>query len=141
MGELLALPIGKGRIIQKGNKIVILSLGTRLQAAVKAAQMFKEKYKIEITIADARFAKPLDEEMILDLADKHDLLITLEEGAIGGFSSHVNNLLINKDITLKNIFYPDIFMDQDTQDAMHNKAGLSAEKIFMVLEEYQLLRY
>ena len=139
--ELLALPIGKGRIIQKGNKIAILSLGTRLQAAVKAAQMFKEKYKLDITIADARFAKPLDEEMILELAAKHDLLITLEEGAIGGFSSHVNNLLINKDITLKNIFYPDIFMDQDTQDAMHNKAGLSAEKIFMVLEEYQLLRY
>ncbi len=137
--ELIALPIGKGRIIQKGKEIAILSLGTRLQAAIKAAQMFKEKYNIAITIADARFAKPLDEEMILKLADKHKLLVTLEEGAIGGFSAHVNNLLINKAIILQNIFYPDIFMDQDTQDSMHDKANLSAEKIFKVLEDYYTL--
>lgn len=134
--ELDALPIGKGKIIQKGNNIAILSLGTRLQEAKKAGQSFKDKYNFDITIADARFAKPLDKEMILELAKKHKFLITIEEGSIGGFASHVNDLLINKDIEIKNLFYPDIFMDQGTQDSMHEKAKLNSEHIFKELSKY-----
>lgn len=134
--ELTPLEIGKGRIIQEGEKIAIISLGTRLDSAVKAAKMFQEKYNIILTIMDARFAKPLDKEMILDLASKHLALITLEEGSIGGFSAHVNNLV--KNINIKNIFYPDIFMDQDSQDAMHREAGLSAEEIFFSIEKLYL---
>lgn len=134
--ELKPLPIGKGKIIQKGKDIAILSLGTRLQEAKKAGQFFKDKYNLDITIADARFAKPLDKKMILELAKKHQFLITIEEGAIGGFASHVNDLLINKDIEIKNLFYPDIFMDQGTQDSMHKKAKLNAEHIFKELSKY-----
>lgn len=132
--DLVSLPIGKGRIVQNGKKIVILSLGTRLQAAMKAAELFKEKYSYSITVVDARFSKPLDEYLILDMASKHEYMLTLEEGAIGGFSAHVNNLLIDKDIKIKNLFYPDIFMDQATQDSMHELANLSAEKIFAEIE-------
>lgn len=134
--ELEALPIGKGKIIQKGKDIAILSLGTRLQATKKAGQYFKDKYNFDVTIVDARFAKPLDKKMILELAKKHKFLITIEEGAIGGFASHVNDLLINKDIEIKNLFYPDIFMDQGTQDSMHEKAKLNAEHIFKELSKY-----
>ena len=128
------LKIGKGKIIREGKDIAILSLGTRLQASILAADMYKEKYNIDITIVDARFAKPLDEELILNLARKHKILITIEEGSIGGFSAHVNNLLLSEDITLINLFYPDIFMDQDTQEEMHKEAGLNPEKILSVLE-------
>lgn len=134
--ELSPLEIGKSRIIQEGKNIAILSLGTRLQEAIKAAEIFKEKYNIEITIIDARFAKPLDEKMIFELANQHNLLVTLEEGSIGGFSAHVNSLLINEDIKIKNLFYPDIFMDQGTQESMHEKSGLSAKKIFDELEGF-----
>jgi 1-deoxy-D-xylulose-5-phosphate synthase len=132
--KLVALEIGKGRVIQKGKDIVILSLGTRLGAAIRAASLFKEKYNRDITVVDARFAKPLDEKLIVNIASEHQVIITLEEGAIGGFSAHVNNLLINEEIKVINLFYPDIFMDQDSQDAMHDEAGLSAEKIFKTLE-------
>lgn len=134
--ELASLPIGKGKIIQKGKEIAILSLGTRLQEAKKAGQYFKDKYNFDITIADARFAKPLDKKMILELVKKHKFLITIEEGAIGGFASHVNDLLINKDIEIKNLFYPDLFMDQGTQDSMHDKAKLNSAHIFKELSKY-----
>ncbi len=133
--ELQNLSIGKGRLIQNGEHIAILSLGTRLESAVQVAAMVKEKYNIIITIADARFAKPLDQELIYDLADNHKLLITLEEGSIGGFATHVNNLLLNKKIQIHNLFYPDVFMEQDTQESMHDKAGLSSKKIFDTLEK------
>ncbi len=74
--------------------------------------------------------------MILNLAKDHKFLITLEEGAIGGFSAHVNNLLLNKNIKIKNLFYPDIFMEQGTQDSMHEIANLSGEKIFEELSKF-----
>jgi 1-deoxy-D-xylulose-5-phosphate synthase len=128
--KLKALPIGKGRVIQQGKKIAILSLGTRLKAALEAAKTMKEQYNLDITIIDARFAKPLDSELILDMAGKHEFLITLEEGSIGGFSAHVNDLLLNKNIHIKNLFYPDVFIEQNTQDAMHEQANLDAESIF-----------
>lgn len=128
-----AIEIGKANIITKGKKIALLSLGTRLQAALQAAKLYKEKYNIEITVVDARFAKPIDQEMITKLAKDHQLIVTIEEGAIGGFSAQVNNLLLNEDAHIINLFYPDIFVEQDSQDAMHEDAGLSAEKIFATL--------
>ena len=133
--KLEKLPIGKGRIIKPGTEIAILSLGTRLKDALEAASMFKLKYNIDITIADARFAKPLDKEMILDLANSHKILITIEEGSIGGFSAHVNNLLLSTKVQIHNLFYPDIFMDQASQESMHDKAELSAPKILKTLEK------
>jgi 1-deoxy-D-xylulose-5-phosphate synthase len=132
--NLESLEIGKANLIQKGKKLVVLSLGNRLYAAIKAAKMLKEKYFFDITIVDARFAKPLDHILFTSLAKSHEYLITLEEGSIGGFAAHVNNLLINYNIKIKNLFYPDIFLDQDTQDAMHDEAGLSGEKIFTAME-------
>ena len=136
--KLEALEIGKGIIIQQGVEIVILSLGTRLQAALKAASLFKDEYNLDITVADARFAKPLDEKMILDLVHNHKCLITLEEGSIGGFAAHVDNLLNKHNVKIerKNLFYPDLFLDQDTQENLHIKAGLEAEQIFAGLKGY-----
>ena len=136
--KLPNIQIGKGKIIQAGEKIAILSLGTRLQAVIEAASIFKEKHNIDITIVDSRFAKPLDDKLILDLVDKHEFLITVEEGAIGGFASHVNDLLnrrkLSNKIQIKNLFYPDIFVDQDTQDAMHDAVGLSIKEILRTIE-------
>jgi 1-deoxy-D-xylulose-5-phosphate synthase len=133
--KLKPLKIGKAKIVQNGEKILILSLGTRLESVIKAAKMFKDKYAVDLTIVDARFAKPLDEELVLDLASKHKALITVEEGAVAGFSAHVNNLVISSGIKIKNLFYPDIFMDQDSQDEMHKKAGLDEVGIFKELEK------
>lgn len=132
---LRPIEIGKGRIIKQGKHIAILSLGTRLDNAMKAAELFEIEQHIKITVADARFAKPLDEEMIMKLAEEHKIILTLEEGAIGGFSAQVNNLLLDKDIKIYNLFYPDIFIAQDTQDSMHEQAGLSVNKIFEFLKE------
>ncbi len=129
-----AISIGKARIVRKGKDIAILSIGTRLAASLEAADLYKAKYNEDITIVDARFAKPLDETLILELASKHKSIVTIEEGAIGGFSAHVNNLLLSKKIKLVNLFYPDIFMEQATQEQMHVEAGMSADKIFITLE-------
>ena len=128
------MTIGKGRIVQAGKDIAILSLGTRLQESLKAASMYKEKYNIDITVADARFAKPIDQEMIYELAATHKFLLTIEEGSIGGFSAHVNNVLLDKDIKVINLFYPDIFMDHATQDEMHDNAGMNADRIFQAIK-------
>lgn len=137
-GKLKVLPIGKGKIIQQGSKIAILSLGTRLKAAMEVAQMIKEQYNFDITVVDARFVKPLDSELILNVADKHEFLITLEEGGIGGFAAHVNNLLLNKNIHIKNLFYPDVFIEQNTQDAMHEQANLNAESILREIKNFNI---
>ena len=133
--KLDALIIGKGRIIKQGSEIAIISLGTRLNDVLAAASMFKLKHNVDITISDARFAKPLDKEMILSLANSHKILITIEEGSIGGFATHVNNLILSSTTKIHNLFYPDIFMDQASQESMHDKAGLSATKILETLEK------
>ncbi len=127
-----ALEIGKGRIISTGKDIAILSFGTRLAESVKAADILKEK-GISATVADARFAKPLDEAMILGLASSHKAIITVEEGSIGGFGSHVLNLLADKDmlgnIKVRSLYLPDYFIDHNTQEAMNEEAGISADNI------------
>ncbi|MDX1780154.1 MAG: 1-deoxy-D-xylulose-5-phosphate synthase [Thalassovita sp.] len=127
------LEIGKGRMIQKGARVALLSFGTRLQEVMRASESLSAR-GITPTVADARFAKPLDEDLILDLARDHEALITIEEGAIGGFGSHVAQLLAENGIfdsglKFRSMVLPDIFIDQATPDAMYDIAGLNAADI------------
>ncbi|MCF6216586.1 MAG: 1-deoxy-D-xylulose-5-phosphate synthase [Emcibacter sp.] len=130
-GEILE--IGKGRIVQKGAHIAILSLGTRLQEALAAAESLKA-HGLTTTVADARFAKPLDLDMIRDLALNHEVLVTIEEGSIGGFGSHVldylsNEGLLENGLKVRTLKLPDIFQDQDSPEVMYQQAGLCASDI------------
>lgn len=127
------IEIGKARIIQEGKQICLLSLGTRLEECKIAASELKNK-GITTTIIDARFAKPLDKELILKSANTHEVLITIEEGSIGGFGSHVANLLaengiFDKGLKFRSMILPDVFLDQDTPEKMYDVAGLNAKHI------------
>ena len=127
------IEIGKGRIVQQGTQVCILNLGTRLEECKLAAEELKVK-GVSTTIIDARFAKPLDEELILKSAKDHELMITVEEGSIGGFGSHVNNLLAEKGVFDKGLKFrsmtlPDEFIDQDDPKKMYDKAGLNSSQI------------
>ena len=127
------LEIGKGRIIRKGNTVAILSLGGRLSGSLLAADDLATRGLL-ITVADARFAKPLDEQMIEELASTHDILIIIEEGSIGGFSSHVLNFLANMGLLdgalkVRPMCLPDRFLDHDTPEKQYEEAGLSAGHI------------
>jgi 1-deoxy-D-xylulose-5-phosphate synthase len=132
--EGVPLAIGKGRIVREGSRIAILSLGTRLAEALKAAEDLEAR-GLSTTVADARFAKPIDEELILDLARDHEVLITVEEGSIGGFGSYVLQLLADKGVldrgTLKvrSMVLPDEYLDQDKPERMYAQAGLDAAGI------------
>ena len=130
-GEVLE--IGKGRIIQQGTRVEILSLGTRLSEVLKAAESLSAK-GIAPTVADARFAKPLDRDMILSLAEDHEALITVEEGATGGFGSHVAQLLSDEAVfdhgfKFRSMVLPDTFIDQSDPADMYATAMMSAEHI------------
>lgn len=130
-GEVLQ--IGKGRIVRDGGGVAILSLGTRLAEAEKAADVLAGR-GINPTVADARFAKPLDRDLVLDLADRHDALITVEEGAVGGFGSHVMQLLsdegvLDTGLKVRSMVLPDVFLDQANPMDMYAQAGLNAEQI------------
>tara|TARA_B110000008_G_scaffold136094_1_gene138138 strand:- start:3044 stop:4936 length:1893 start_codon:yes stop_codon:yes gene_type:complete len=127
------LTIGKGRIVKKGNKVAILSFGARLYESLKAAEILDTK-GISTSVADARFCKPLDTKLIKNLISTHDILITIEEGVVGGFGSHVmqyltdNNLLkINSNI--QSIVFPDKFIDHAKPDAMYKSANMDALSI------------
>jgi len=129
----IALPIGKGRIVREGSRIAILSLGTRLAEAMKAAEELAAR-GLSTTVADARFAKPLDRELILALAANHELLITVEEGAVGGFGAHVLSLLadagaLDSDLKVRTLTLPDRYQDHDKPDRMYAAAGLDAKGI------------
>jgi 1-deoxy-D-xylulose-5-phosphate synthase len=130
----IPLEIGRGRIITQGNTVALLSLGTRLAECVKAAETLAA-HGISATVADARFAKPLDTELILRLARQHELLVTVEEGAIGGFGAHVMQLLAEQgaldrpNFKIRSMVLPDIFIDHDSPPAMYAKAGLDANGI------------
>ncbi|MGJ8629243.1 MAG: 1-deoxy-D-xylulose-5-phosphate synthase [Sulfitobacter sp.] len=129
----IPLEIGKGRIITEGSKVALLSFGTRLAEVEKAAEALSAK-GITPTIADARFAKPLDRDMILSLAADHEVLITIEEGAVGGFGSHVAQLLAEEGVFDRGLKYrsmvlPDIFIDQANPADMYAVAGMNAEHI------------
>ena len=131
-----ALPIGKGRMVRRpeGARVALLSLGTRLSEALKAADLL-EAEGIAVTVADARFAKPLDEAMILDLAATHEVLITLEEGSVGGFGAMVLHLLAEKGaldagrVRVRTLTLPDTYQDHHAPDAMYREAGLDADSI------------
>ena len=127
------LPIGKGRVVREGKGVAILSFGTRLSEALEAAEALSTR-GISPTVADARFAKPLDEELILSLARDHDALITLEEGSVGGFGSHVAQILaeagvFDTGLKYRSMVLPDIFIDQASPRAMYDVAALNAADI------------
>ncbi len=127
------LPIGKGRVLREGSRVAILSLGARLAEALKAADELAAR-GLSTTVADARFAKPLDHELILKLAARHKLLITIEEGGAGGFGAHVLTLLseagaLEKGLKVRVMTLPDKFQDQDKPDRMYAAGGLDAKGI------------
>ena len=127
------LEIGKGRVIQEGKKLAIINFGARLNECLNASMNLKKK-GINITIADARFAKPLDENLIWQLATDHESIITIEEGSIGGFGSHVAKFLseknlLDKGLKFRSMILPDKFIDQDKPDLMYKIAGLDSQAI------------
>jgi 1-deoxy-D-xylulose-5-phosphate synthase len=127
------LEIGKGRIIRQGSKIAILSLGTRLAEALKAADLLMA-YGLSTTVADARFAKPIDTELLRQLALHHEVLITIEEGAIGGFATQVFHGLetlglLERGIKIRPLMLPDFLIDHDTPNQQYEKAGLMAHHV------------
>ena len=127
------LQIGKGRLIQEGLGIAILSFGTRLGDVLKACEKLQAR-GITPTVADARFAKPLDKDMILDLATRHDGMITIEEGSVGGFGSHVMQFLseeavFDRGFRFRSMVMPDEFIDQASAKDMYVQAGLGAEDV------------
>ncbi len=127
------LEIGKGRMIQEGSRVAILSFGTRLQEVMKACEALAAK-GITPTVADARFAKPLDRDLVLKLAAEHEALITVEEGAVGGFGSHVAQFLADEGVfdhglKYRSMVLPDTFIDQASPKAMYDVAGMNAEQI------------
>lgn len=146
-GEVL--PIGKGRVVREGSKVAILSLGTRLQEALQAADALDAK-GLSTTVADARFAKPLDEELVHNLLTYHEIVVTVEEGSIGGFGSHVATLAQQRNWVgggygrLVPLFLPDYFIAQGKPAAMYGEAGLNAaqiaEAVMRVLQEQSIIR-
>jgi 1-deoxy-D-xylulose-5-phosphate synthase len=129
-----ALKIGQGKIVREGTDVALLSYGTRLQECLLAAKMLEEK-GISVTVADARFAKPLDENLISQLAAHHTALITIEEGSIGGFGSYVleflsrTGTLDNGKLKVRTMHLPDIFQDHNAPDKQYDEAGLTAKHI------------
>jgi 1-deoxy-D-xylulose-5-phosphate synthase len=125
--------IGKGRILREGSSIALLSLGTRLAEALKAAERF-QSYGLSATVADARFAKPLDSDLIRRLIRNHEVVLTIEEGSAGGFGAHVLHHLaaegsLDRGLKIRTLMLPDRFQDHDTPERMYEAAGLDANAI------------
>ncbi len=131
--EGVPLEIGRGRVLREGTKVALLSLGTRLAACLAAADQLAG-FGLSTTVADARFAKPLDRRLILDLARNHEVFVTVEEGAVGGFGSHVLTLLaesgaLDRGLKARTLQLPDIFIDHDSPAAQMTRAGLDSNGI------------
>jgi 1-deoxy-D-xylulose-5-phosphate synthase len=127
------LEIGKGRIVREGNKVAIVSLGTRLTEALKAADELAAR-GLSTTVADMRFAKPIDSDLLRKLALQHEVIVTLEEGSIGGFGAHILTYLSDSGLTdnglrIRTLRLPDVFQDHDSPQKMYDKAGLNAPDI------------
>ena len=127
------LEVGRGRVVREGTAVAILSFGTRLAESLKAADLLAAR-GFSTTVADARFAKPLDVDLILRLAREHEVLITVEEGAVGGFGAFVLHALadhgaLDRGLKVRTLTLPDLFQDQDKPEAMYAAAGLDAEGI------------
>ncbi len=132
------LAIGKGRIVREGTQVALLSLGTRLAECLAAAELLGQR-GLSATVADARFAKPLDEAMILRLAREHEVLVTVEEGSVGGFGSHVLHLLareglLDGGLKIRSLTLPDVFQEHGKPAAMYAEAGLDAAGIVRTVE-------
>ena len=132
------LQIGKGNLVLEGKNLAIINFGARLSECKKASEILKKK-GISVSIFDARFAKPLDEKLIIELASNHEAVITIEEGSIGGFGSHVTKLLsdrgfFDKGLKFRSMILPDKFLDQDTPDNMYKEAGLDYNGIVEKVE-------
>ena len=141
--EGVPLEIGKGRIVREGSKIALLSLGARLQECLRAADELQAS-GLSATVADARFAKPLDEELIAQLSANHEVLITIEEGSIGGFGSHVLNFLaksnrLDAGARVRPMTIPDEFISHGGPEEQYAEAGLMASdivaEVFAALQE------
>jgi 1-deoxy-D-xylulose-5-phosphate synthase len=135
----IPLEIGKGRIVREGTKIALLSFGARLSECLKAVDELGG-YGLSTTVADARFAKPLDTDLVLRLAREHEVLVTIEEGSIGGFGSHVlqalaDNAALENGLKVRTMVLPDAFIDQDAPAAMYATAGLDAHGIVVKVFE------
>lgn len=144
--EGIPLPIGKGRVVRQGSKIALLSFGARLAECLKAADMLAS-YGLSTTVADARFSKPLDTDLIRNLARNHEVLVTIEEGSIGGFGSYVlhdlaESGLLDGGLRVRSKVLPDVFIEQGKPEAMYEAAGLAAagivETVFKALGRDQL---
>ena len=127
------LEIGKGRIVREGTKVALLSYGARLGECLKAADELAA-HGLSTTVADARFAKPLDVDLVLRLAREHEVLLTVEEGSVGGFGSFVLQTLaeqgvLDRGLKVRPMVLPDLFIDHDSPNAMYAKAGLDAKGI------------
>ncbi len=136
------LEIGKGKIIAEGSKIAILSYGSIINNVYEVAKIIAEKYSLKITIADALFAKPFDKNLVLNLVKNHQLLITIEEGVIGGFGSiisnflHENSMLDNGACKFRSLFMNDQFIEQNKIDIMQQQAGIGFEAILKIIENF-----
>ncbi len=144
----IPLEVGRGRIVREGSKVAILSLGTRLGEALKAADKLAT-FGLSTTVADARFMKPLDTRMIADLARNHEIFVTVEEGSVGGFGSHVLHYLaeaglLDHGLKVRSMVLPDEFIDHDSPKAMYERAGLQApgivETVLAALGRHKLIR-
>jgi 1-deoxy-D-xylulose-5-phosphate synthase len=132
------LEIGRGRILREGRSVALLSFGARLAECLKAADELASQ-GIACTVADARFAKPLDRDLILRLARSHELLLTIEEGSVGGFGSHVLEFLaregmLDRALKVRPLVLPDLFIEQDTPANMYARAGLDARGIVAAVQ-------
>jgi 1-deoxy-D-xylulose-5-phosphate synthase len=131
--EGIPLEIGRGRIVREGTLVALLSFGARLSECLAAAEELAA-FGLSTTVADARFAKPLDTDLVLRLAREHEVLITIEESAIGGFAAHVMQALaehgaLDRGLKVRSMLLPDVFIDQDSPAAMYAKAGLDGKAI------------
>ena len=127
------LPIGKGRIMREGSSVAILNFGARLPECLKAAEKLSA-YGLSATVADARFAKPLDADLVRRLARNHEVMLTIEEGAVGGFGAHVLHFLswdglLDRGLKIRTMALPDRFLDQDSPERMYETALLDAKSI------------
>ncbi len=133
------IKLGEAKIVKKGKKIALLSLGTRLQKILEVSKLIKKNYKFQCSVLDMRFAKPIDRKSINSLIRNHEIFVTIEENAIGGFSSQVNNYLLNelsKTPKILNFFMKDKFIDQSDIEDQYTLSGISSKKIYEKLTKF-----
>ncbi len=133
------MKLGEAKLVKKGKRIALLSLGTRLQKILDVYELIKKNHKFQCSVLDMRFAKPIDKKSINSLIKNHEIFVTIEENAIGGFSSQVNNYLLNelpKTPKILNFFMNDKFIDQSDIEDQYNSSGISSKKIYEKLTKF-----